>query len=209
MEILKFSEPPKRSGRSRSSNKSGLMPLVSFGIAVLVLGGMSTTLAGTISLGTNNTVEFGQGIVTTAACDESINVIPSTSFDTSTATFRVTQIQLTGIGIGAADTTTNSVAVGCIGKKFTIKAYDSTGTLLPFQNESGASNMDFLKFKLFTNLAGATGADQPTAEDSSHGGFAKSGSWLELTNTASAGIVTITNFRLGSSVTKITLESSQ
>ena len=209
MEILKFSEPPKRSGRSRSSNKSGLMPLVSFGIAVLVLGGMSTTLAGTISLGTNNTVEFGQGIVTTAACDESINVIPSTSFDTSTSTFRVTQIQLTGIGIGAADTTTSSVAVGCIGKKFTLKAYDSTGTLLPFQNASGASNMDFLKFKLFTNLSGATGADQPTAEDSSHGGFAKSGSWLELTNTASAGIVTITNFRLGSSVTKITLESSQ
>jgi hypothetical protein len=69
--------------------------------------------------------------------------------------------------------------------------------------------MDFLKFKLFTDLDGATGSGQPTAEDSSHGGFAKSGSWLELTNTANAGIVTITNFRLNSSVTKITLESSQ
>jgi hypothetical protein len=210
MEILKFSEPPKRSGRSRSSNKSGLMPLVSFGIAVLVLGGMSTTLAGTISLGTNNTVEFGQGIVTTAACDESINVIPSTTFDTSNSTFRVTQIQLTGIGVGTVDTGTAAVAVGCIAKKFTVKAYDATGTLKQFTNAAGGSPMDFLKFKLFENLAGATGgAAAPTAEDSSHGGFAGSGSWKELTNTASAGIVTITNFRLDSSVTKITLETSQ
>jgi hypothetical protein len=80
MEILKFSEPPKRSNRTGSARKNGLMPMVTFGIAVLVLGGMSTTLAGTISLnGANNSVEFGQGVVTTAACDSSISV-PSFEF---------------------------------------------------------------------------------------------------------------------------------
>jgi len=210
MEILKFSEPPKRSGRSRSSNKSGLMPLVSFGIAVLVLGGMSTTLAGTISLGSNNSVEFGQGIVTTAACDTTINVTPSTTFETGTSTFAVNQIVLSGIGVGTGDTNTTAVALGCIGKKFTIKAYDATGTLKQFTLPDLSGGMDFLKFKLFTSLSNAaTGNEQPTAEESSLGGFAKSGSWLELTNTSNAGIVTITGFRLDSSVTKITLESSQ
>jgi hypothetical protein len=185
------------------------MPLVSFGIAVLVLGGMSTTLAGTISLGSNNSVEFGQGIVTTAACDTTINVTPSTTFETGTSTFAVNQIVLSGIGVGTGDTNTTALALGCIAKKFTIKAYDATGTLKQFTLPDLSGGMDFLKFKLFTNLADAVGAGVPTAEESSLGGFAKSGSFLELTNTASAGVVTITGFRLDSSVTKITLESSQ
>jgi len=209
MEILKFSEPGRRSGRSRTDNKSGLMPLVSFGIAVLVLGGMSTTLAGTITLGSNSSVEFGQGIVNATACDDSINVTPSTTFDTSNAgSFKVTRIQLTGIGIGKDDTTSASIAVGCIAKKFTLKAYNSFGEALPFTDASGGNSNSFLKFKLFNDTLTALGPELPTVEDGSNGQFAKSGSWLERTNSDSAGIVTITNFLLSSAVTRITLETS-
>jgi hypothetical protein len=120
MEILKFSEPPKRSSRSASARKNGLMPMVTFGIAVLVLGGMSTTLAGTINLnGTGNSVEFGQGVVTTAACDTSISVSPTSEYDTQTG-FYVSSVRLSNIG-----TSTSVDGAGCLDKTFTIKAYDA------------------------------------------------------------------------------------
>jgi len=213
MEILKFSEPPKRSGRSRSSNKSGLMPLVSFGIAVLVLGGMSTTLAGTISLGTNNSVEFGQGIVTAAACDPSINVVPSTTYDTQSATFSVTQFRLTGIGVGVGDTTTAKTDVGCAGKTFILRAYTDTGVAIANTKTDGSDSRSFIGFTLpsLSNLQSITPAN-PTAAtvdaNASNGSFVSSGSWIETTSEANAGIVTITGFKLSSSVVRVTLEST-
>ena len=76
MEILKFSEPPKRNSRGRSK-RTGMSSLVALAIGVLVVGGMSTTLAGTITLNTSGSVEFGQGVVSTAACDTAIKVTPT------------------------------------------------------------------------------------------------------------------------------------
>ena len=215
MEILKFSEPPKRSGRSRSSNKSGLMPLVSFGIAVLVLGGMSTTLAGTITLNSSGNVEFGQGIVTTAACDTSVKVVPSTTYETSTATFKVSQLVLSGIGIAASDTTSaTQVSSGCLGKIFTVRAYNSVGTALDFTPTTGSAS-PFVSCTLMADTATAlTAGANPTSPTT---GFAatKSGSWLQLTATApigdgtNTGVVTLSTFTLPATVEKITLETSQ
>ncbi len=81
--------------------------MVTFGIAVLVLGGMSTTLAGTISLNSGNNVEFGQGVVTTAACDTTISIAPVSSYDTATG-FYVSSIAVYDIGVAATDTTTST-----------------------------------------------------------------------------------------------------
>jgi hypothetical protein len=208
MEILKFSEPPKRSGRSRSSNKSGLMPLVSFGIAVMVLGGMSTTLAGTITLNSSGNVEFGQGIVTTAACDTSVKVTPSTTFDTSTSTFKVNQIVFSGIGIAATDTrSATQVASGCLGKIFTVRAYNSVGTALDFTPTTGSVS-PFVSFTLMADTATAlTAGANPTNTTT---GFAstKSGYWLERTDTApigsgtNTGVITISTFTLPATVEK-------
>ena len=213
MEILKFSEPPKRSGRSRSSNKSGLMPLVSFGIAVLVLGGMSTTLAGTITLNSSGNVEFGQGIVTTAACDTSVKVTPSTTF--TAGEFKVNQVVLSGIGIAATDTTSaTQVASGCLNKIFTVRAYNSAGTALDFTPTSGSAS-PFISFKLMQDTATAlTAGANPTNTTT---GFTseKSGYWLAKTDTApigdgtNTGVVTLTTFTLPATVEKITLETSQ
>jgi hypothetical protein len=225
MEILKFSEPPKRSSRSGSARKSGLMPMVTFGIAVLVLGGMSTTLAGTISLGTGNTVEFGQGVVTTAACDTSIKVIPASSFDTATGQtysgFHVSQIQLTGIGVATSDTSSaTQIEAGCLGKTFTIRGYDAAGGPLSFAQNSNNELFTYLSFKLsadtatafsgaptFSNVQGAntTGAIQ----------YQASGDWKQLTgldpgtSTSTTGVVTIVGFKQLASLTRITVETSQ
>jgi hypothetical protein len=207
MEILKFSEPPKRSSRSASARKSGLMPMVSFGIAVLVLGGMSTTLAGTITLNSSGSVEFGQGVVTTAACDTSIKVTPATTYETNTATFKVNQITLSGIGVGATDTTTSaSIAAGCLGKIFTVRAYDSTKTIMPFTTTGNPTAFSF-KLMADTSTALTSGAN-PTDVTS---GFTavKSGYWLALTGTDDTGIITVTGFTLGSDVDKITVETSK
>lgn len=212
MEILKFSEPPKRNSRSGSVKRSGLMPMVSFGIAVLVLGGMSTTLAGTITLNSSGSVEFGQGVVTTAACDTSIKVTPATTYDTATSTFKVNQITLSAIGIAASDTSSaTQISSGCLGKIFTVSAYDSTKTIMNFNT---TNNPTSFSFKLMADTATAIASGQPTDVTT---GFsaAKGGYWLALTSTDennakdNTGIVTISGFTLGSDVDKITVETSK
>jgi hypothetical protein len=226
MEILKFSEPPKRSNRSGSAKRSGLMPMVTFGIAVLVLGGMSTTLAGTISLNSSGTVEFGQGVVTTAACDTKINVTPVSSYETSTGFF-VNQIVISDIGISGAanDTTTASRAAGCLGKAFTIRAYDSA-TAINFTNTSGSGSTSGFVLRIPSVIDSATA-------NSGNGGFftkgatAQSGTtltetyftiasvaapgWTALSSTVGTtanGQITIGGFKLPATVERITLESS-
>ena len=123
MEILKFSEPPKRSSRSTTRKKSGVMPLLSVVAAVALVGGMSSTLAGTISLNTNNTVEFGQGVVTAAACDTTMSVLPTAQYDTNTAgSFKVSSVTIKGLGLIATSGDT-SKGPGCKGKVLRIRAY--------------------------------------------------------------------------------------
>ncbi len=222
MEILKFSEPPKRSSRSTSAKRSGLMPMVTFGIAVLVLGGMSTTLAGTISLGTNSTVEFGQGVVTTAACDESIRVVPSSTFDTSTGQdysgFYVNQIQLSGIGVAVSDTSSaTQISKGCLGKTFSLRGYDSSGNVVQFYDNSTSANLvtPAITFKLSSDTATAFGGGPTFPEKAGGLTYGSSGNWKQFTTLdpgstpTNTGIVTITNFKASANLTRITVETSQ
>ncbi len=124
MEILKFSEPPKRSSRTSTRKKSGVMPLLSVVAAVAIVGGMSSTLAGTISLNTSNTVEFGQGVVTAAACDTTMSVLPTAEYDTNTAgSFKVSSITIKGLGLKATSGDA-SKGPGCKGKVLRIRAYE-------------------------------------------------------------------------------------
>ena len=81
MEILKFdSAPQKRTGQKKSSTR-GLLAVAGFA-AIAVLG---STLAANISLN-SGTLEFGQGVVTTAACDTSITILPTTAYTSDTFT---------------------------------------------------------------------------------------------------------------------------
>lgn len=227
MEILKFSEPPKRSRRSGSVKRSGLMPMVSFGIAVLVLGGMSTTLAGTITLNSSGTVEFGQGVVTTAACDTSISVTPISAYETSTG-FYVNEVRLSNIGVsgGEADTTTASLAKGCLGKVFYVKAYNGTASI-QFQDSNKANGTACLALKIPATIDSTTatsGNAQYFQKGSAISGvnndcqqtyftLATTGNFTSLTSTEGGdatgnGTIKITGIRLPATVEKITLESS-
>ena len=206
MEILKFSEPPKRSNGSRSAKRSGLMPMVTFGIAVLVLGGMSTTLAGTISLNTGGSVEFGQGVVTTAACDTSISVAPSSTYDTSTSTFSVNKVTLSEIGAYGGTS-----GAGCKGKYFKITAYDSVTALNI--TPTGQSAVQSFWIKLPGDL---TSSDTSTVSNKSL--YTKTtgvtiddvtGTWTTTQATSgAAGTIVIGGISFSGTVVRLTIESS-
>ena len=197
--------------------------MVTFGIAVLVLGGMGTTLAGTITLnGAGNSVEFGQGVVTTAACDSSISIIPVSAFDTATegvfAGFYVNQVKVAGIGSSLNDTTTaEGLRSGCLGKTFKLTGYNSSGDVVPFKVSDGAgADEPFISFKMpvdtSTGIFAATPAgipDDTSGITSTLGGDFKAFTDLPvnaaLTNT---GLVTLSGFKALATLARITLETS-
>jgi hypothetical protein len=69
--------------------------------ALAAVTGLGSTLAANISLNGGGNVEFGQGVATTAACDESITLTPVSTFSNSyeDATFALTAIQISDIDL--------------------------------------------------------------------------------------------------------------
>ena len=222
MEILKFAEPPKRSSRTSTQKRGGLMPLLAVVVSVAVVGGMSTTLAGTISLNTSGSVEFGQGVITTAACDTSIKILPKSAFDSSSAEvpFYVEEIELQDIGIKSSGTDTATAGGGCLGKRLTLKAYDADGDLLDI---FGSTTSIFIEipdsstgggFPNIANIGDGTPNDKAQFEKTTEitiiaaGGFGASATTV-ATGVGTAGNVRIGNLEIPGTVTRITLESSE
>ena len=75
MSILKFDQ-------GKSSNGSiGKKFKVALGVGVVTLTvSLGSTLASNISLNGGGNVEFGQGVAQTTACDDSINITPTSGF---------------------------------------------------------------------------------------------------------------------------------
>jgi hypothetical protein len=213
VEILKFAEPPKRSSRTSTKKRGGIMPLLAVVVSVAVVGGMSTTLAGTISLNTGGSVEFGQGVVTTAACDTSIKILPTSSFDSSSASdpFKVSSIKLADIGISGDTATTGA---GCLGKRLTLRAYKADGTSLNLRTGQAFIYVEIPESATVVNASpDGSPNDKLNYNDKSAdisidsaGGFAGNTS---ATGDASAGYFVISNLTLSGAVTKLTLESSE
>ena len=210
MELLKFSDSPKNSGRRK--NPAGF---IGAGIMVAVMG-LSSTLAGTITIGTGNTVEFGQGVVTTAACDSAITVTPISAFNSSSDTFTVSSIRVSGIG-GSASGVNESA---CLGKVFEIRAYSGT-TELDFTTgydvltvampKTGASITDATKYKATRwSLVGSTytkdnasqGISTTSTNDATATGIQATGS-----SATDGANFTLTGLSISPSITKITVES--
>lgn len=202
MEILKFAEPPKRSSRTNTKKRGGIMPLLAVVVSVAVVGGMSTTLAGTINLNSAGTVEFGQGVVTTAACDTSIEITPTSEFKTSNSTFFVKSVKLDNIGYISGGTN----GTGCFGKTFTLKAYDSAGTALAMDTGTAMSLFITIPSDSVTATAGTfTKTDWVSVSSPADWNKVGSAGYTEATGT---GEITIGNLGISGTVTKITLESS-
>ena len=98
-------EMPEKKKKSNTRNLKIALGLA----AVILVPTIGSTLAGQITVGGDGTVEFGQGVVTTAACDDSITVTPTSVLTNSV--FFLETVVVTGIH-----------ASNCDGKYFTIKA---------------------------------------------------------------------------------------
>jgi hypothetical protein len=135
------------SDNNSSAPKAGKKLRVLFGIGALAaVTGIGSTLAANITLNTDDAVEFGQGVVTTAACDGDITIAPSSIFvnpspapsgsPATTARFDLGTIALSDVDtstLAGGDTTTE----GCDGTTLTIKAYgDSGDTALALETTS-------------------------------------------------------------------------
>ena len=120
MEILKFDSAPRP---SRGKNKSASKALFAI-VGVVALATLGSTLAGSININSGQSVEFGQGVSVTAACDAvgGITLAPSATFINaagSGGTFALGTIAFSGIDSA------------CAGKVFTLKAYNDVANSAP------------------------------------------------------------------------------
>jgi hypothetical protein len=128
MEILRFENAPARKSRNKSSVK-GLAGLATVA-AIAVLG---STLAANISLNSGGSLEFGQGVSQTTACDsDGITVTPTAGFVNSAGAgaFNFNSVALSGI------------SANCTNKMFTLNAYgDSSSTALQLATGPGSTQI--------------------------------------------------------------------
>ena len=125
MEILKFanSAPAPRKSSTKKSNLKSLAGLATVA-AVAVLG---STLAANISLGTGSTLEFGQGVQVTAACDESITLTPKVNFvNGANPVFMLSTIGFSNLDSRALGSASSNGGTGCATRTLTLNAYGDT-----------------------------------------------------------------------------------
>jgi hypothetical protein len=107
LNLESFGENPKKKSKTKYKAALGVGSVVS-------LFGIGSTLAANISLNGGGNVEFGQGVATTAACDEDgFSITPVTSYDNEHTMFRVESVQVTGIDLtpeGSLNNTSDSYA---------------------------------------------------------------------------------------------------
>jgi hypothetical protein len=93
---LNFESP---NNHSKKKSKTKYKAALGVGSAVSLLG-IGSTLAANITLSGDNSVEFGQGVVTTAACDEDgFTITPITYFDNEHSIFRVSRVEVSGVNL--------------------------------------------------------------------------------------------------------------
>ena len=166
-------EIPEKKKKSNTRNLKIALGLA----AVILVPTIGSTLAGSITVSGGST-EFGQGVVATAACDDTITVTP-TSVLTNSMFF------LNTIAVSDIDT------AACDGKYFIIKALYQ-GTAQPM----GASNATLCKFRFATSSTA-------TASSGADGGSCLTQAWTSTSFTFKPASAIATSL-----VDKLTLESS-
>ena len=129
MEILNLGGSYESSARP---SKKKFKVVLGIGVLAGVLG-MGSTLAATVQINTGSTVEFGQGVAATTACDSDISVTPGTTYVNDTATAgSAANFQMRTITISNLNTdtkTANGSVEGCGGNWLIIKAYTTSTEL--------------------------------------------------------------------------------
>jgi hypothetical protein len=96
-------------------------------------------MAANITLGSGS-LEFGQGVQTTAACDNSITLSPKVTFvnHLTNPQFYLSTISFAGVDTRTAGSSDQSGATGCAGKTLKLNAYGETSaTPVAFASASG------------------------------------------------------------------------
>jgi hypothetical protein len=135
VEILKFDSGQSPKGRR---GRAGYVSILAAGLFVAAIG---STFAATITINSNTSLEYGQGVSSTVTCSDSVVIIPENQFvnnaDPSLRAFRL-------LSITALDTRTASTSTGlgnCIGKTFKFTAYGNSDNTAVKLFENGATDI--------------------------------------------------------------------
>jgi hypothetical protein len=121
MEILKFD-----GGRS-SQKRTRLVTVIAGAFLVAAVG---STFAANISINTNNTLEYAQGVTQATACNPGVLIIPANRFNNvgGAGSFILETITVTDT---ASVTTSPTVGFGkCADQTFRLRAFGNTGAAL-------------------------------------------------------------------------------
>lgn len=167
-------EPVKK----KKSNTRNLK--IALGLAaVILIPTIGSTLAASIAIGSANSVEFGQGTASTAACDSSISITPVSTYYSSGS------FALTSISVGSLETS-------CDNKYLKIKVIN--GDNPPAAVIIGAASKTYCQIQ-FVSTASSSVTVSPSS--------------CALTAATTTGFTFTPGFIQGAvAVTKITIESS-
>jgi hypothetical protein len=153
MEILNF----ESNGSNRSPKKRGRIATIIGG--AFLFAAVGSTFAANITINTNNSIEYAQGLTQAAACNPSLLVVPTNKFVNSSGggsffleTLTVqdtTSATAAGIGLG-----------NCAGKTIRIAAYGNTGSAL---NLSGTGTTTFCDVSIAAYSSSLVQATNPDA----------------------------------------------
>jgi len=121
MEILKFD------GGKSPKNRTRLVTMVAGAFLVAMVG---STFAANITINTNNSLEYGQGLTQAAACDPGLLITPTNRYVNASGagTFYLETVTVTDT---SSVTTSTSAGLGnCKGKTLRIRAYGDSGAAL-------------------------------------------------------------------------------
>ena len=124
MEILRFEEATPTAPKRKRSSKGFL----TLGFVAAVFGIGTAFASSTITINSSVPIALGQGVSVVAACDDAMDVIPSTSMQVvaDQPTFYLTSLGINGVN--GATATAESAGRGCGGKYFDLQLFSATST---------------------------------------------------------------------------------
>jgi hypothetical protein len=188
--------------------KKSLKVIVGIGVITGALA-IGSTLAANINLNSGAPIEFGQGFVTTTACDDQITITPFSTFinQAGAGSHKLTSVKISGI-----DSSSNK----CSGKTFTIKAYGDTGllNLFNYTDNSIPVDADYESIEVldsggvFSWVGGGTDGDDVT-NDENVGDPARDITQTSFTVSLTSNInpITRTPLAIAEEVNRITVET--
>jgi hypothetical protein len=138
MEILNLGGSYEPS--ERPAKKKKLRVIIGIGLLAGVMG-MGSTLAASITLNSGASVEFGQGVSYTTACDSNITITPLSTFVNASSGDGGANFALTSVKVGDIDS-------GCAGKYLRLSAYTDSATVGGAYTSSGSGTSSALAFAM-------------------------------------------------------------